>query len=304
MNRRSPASGTAKRPCPRAVPVARSSASTSSGIMMCATSAPSRPWFRAICRAGAPPQTRAATRRNRRRVVSAAGGEPRSEAGERHGQQQKPGQGAVRVAAAGKAKDPQEESEGVAVARQSGAQPDPPTGGVVPDVRDLRGERNQRPAGDGFGAEKSGEPNQRGRRRQEHSEQGAAAHPAAFGGGQCGEIVRGVTARLFGQRIGPGGVLGRIVGAQGFNEGTPVGPDLAPRGLESFDDRAADLPRPCRLAASADHGTGPAQCHERRDELGESVAGVLDGNAQDELEKAPEQRSRRVQRHLPPARRA
>ena len=71
VRRRWPGAGTAWTPCPAAVPVARSSARTSTGIMTCASSAPSRPWLRATWSAGAPAQTRAAARRSLRRRVRA-----------------------------------------------------------------------------------------------------------------------------------------------------------------------------------------------------------------------------------------
>jgi hypothetical protein len=63
---RLPAGTGAKRPRPSAEPVARSRARTSSGIMTCASRAPTRPWLTATCRAGAAAQTSAAASRNRR----------------------------------------------------------------------------------------------------------------------------------------------------------------------------------------------------------------------------------------------
>ena len=90
-----------------------------------------------------------------------------------------------------------------------------------------------------------------------------------------------------------------IVRAQGFHEGTPVAPHFTPFGLQGVDHRAPDAARAGGIPTSPENGPGLPRAASVAKSCGETVPGVLDGDAEDQFEDAPQQRSHGVQRDHP-----
>ena len=246
-----------------------------------------RPWFSATWRAGAAAHTSAAASRQPAAGRQGAGGEPGREAGERHGQQEQPDNGSVGVSAAEQAQQPEDIAERIAVAGKPGPQPNPPGRGLVPDILQAGGDRQEahrRP----------------GRRRWK-----SPARPA----NEAAQAI--ITAARAPLPTQPRSLMER---AAKSSVESPLGCSAresplfaaawvssAPRAsiserrwlhtsrrcsLESVDHGPPDPARACGAPPRPENCARTAEGRDRRQELGEPMPRVLDGDAEDQLEDA------------------
>ncbi len=180
--------------------------------------------------------------------------------------------------------------------RETCSQRNPPGGRAVPEsARGLR-KGKERPTGERRRPDQPGEAHQRGSQQHADGRSRAQPRPGAARTAGCSEAVTVACGKVRGV---PDGIRQPVARREGFKDGPPMGPDLAPGRAQRMDHAAGHGLRPRDGTAAAEKAEGLADTGAAREELARPVPRILRHQADEQPDNAADDGTRCEERHRP-----